>query len=819
MLLLNRHHPSSVLRWGTCKLALVTTLSLLLIALIGSLTLYVTQYRPVLMKMPTPSKLEAFLDEFAQSLPDGRVVVHPNASVSINRPVPIVLSAGAQGVVTRVAFEPPAASIDQITRKYLVGNANAHSDAIISGSRLLLLDTSGFSQEMNATFYTPNGLVPLRYQVYNLSNEPGLEAPLSVVCEAVQPEELEGMLAREEATRVKYGQKALAAAGTNAVFSGTGLARSLVLTPAQIAQFKDLLSQSFRYYNSSLLISSAHGEGLDVITYRLVHWWYRVQASLQARGLAAAFGGGSGAGPLIDVNGLGAGGMRRYFGGAAAGGNNNDARIVAASARRRQQAVAGQEMDRALEHFVDGEGGGPLVQALHALTESIAGDDGRFGADGSTFTSAYVCTRETFQAAVSDLRHNALFSKLASGYFLPLMLAGVSFVVLFISAASYFLLNLWTTTLAVYLLLLLIWKVKHLHARFRPQSTEILRVVVFSSLPLVFWFQVVSPLWLPDMPQRPPIYGGTEVPSSIPLSPLSSPRAFLASLRITSPWVQWLIHYGVALVVATIAYEPLDGAQQAEAAVGAAAAAAVPIAGPQAPATVTAAPSSATGTISLTPSQLELLAMLAGARGGVERLLAEQLHSEASKHGSGRSISRRKRHRHKRRGRSRGSDSDSSSSSSSFSDSDYEDSESTSAASSSAAGTGLRRRRRDGTSSAPLNTSPLASSGGGGSGGAVAAGANNNAELMVALQRQIASQQAAIQQQLASLTALQQHHALAYQQAMAALRQQPMFAAPSVPQPQHAQAFGGQQQIYVSPATPSQPSTAGASQSSAAASE
>ena len=76
------------LRLGACCALWRTLAALAGIAAVGTATLWRQQMAPMLAALPSRADALAQLAAAARALPDGRVVVAPNGSVAISRPLP-----------------------------------------------------------------------------------------------------------------------------------------------------------------------------------------------------------------------------------------------------------------------------------------------------------------------------------------------------------------------------------------------------------------------------------------------------------------------------------------------------------------------------------------------------------------------------------------------------------------------------------------------------------------------------------------------------------------------------------------------------------
>lgn len=186
----------------TCLLVLALVA---IVALACSAVRVLHDIRPILSNfMPgdQSSDIDSVIDAFVSSIPDNlRLIVHQNASVAVNRPLPLAVGLKLGSADYRVGFEDASLPTSVLRRKYGMGNAAMSLRAIVAGQRLLTLDTSAFSPDENATFWGgpssatgispaaalarggPSaaaaavlGLVRLRYRTFNLSREPAIGA-------------------------------------------------------------------------------------------------------------------------------------------------------------------------------------------------------------------------------------------------------------------------------------------------------------------------------------------------------------------------------------------------------------------------------------------------------------------------------------------------------------------------------------------------------------------------------------------------------------------------------------------------------------------
>ena len=110
--------------------------------------------------------------------------------------------------------------------------------------------------------------------------------------------------------------------------------------------------------------------------------------------------------------------------------------------------------------------------------------------------------------------------------------------------------HLFSVALLLQGIMLLAWLSGQARARARPTLSHMLRLTLFTGLPLTCWFVVVA-AWLPEAPLPP-----------ASASPFASPKALAAALRVSSPTLRWVIHFLAALYVAANFYDVPEAAPE-----------------------------------------------------------------------------------------------------------------------------------------------------------------------------------------------------------------------------------------------------------------
>lgn len=744
----NRHDPRSLLRQSTCASVCRTLLWVAFVAATSSATVYFKDLRPALARLDSVSRddIVGKLAVDARDLPEARLVVSPNGTLAINKPLPALLSGTFGDTTLRVAFEADDVDPDMLYRKYGAGNSAAHVDAVVSGATVMVLDVSQLDEASKATYDEATGVVALKFKTFLLNETRAAEVALAALCEAYQPEELEGAVVREDAARRAFAREAIAAGATVRDAGPAGsraVERQVGLSPAQHEKLRVALAAAARWRDAGQMAAHAHRGYPDVVTARLSRWWGRVRAAIEAR-QAAAEGAGD------EDHGDGVGGadlfarrlpqprrrrsdpVRDTLDEAAA-----DAAAAAVAggdghADGRAQARAGRAGARNRRTAPADEAVGPVESVLRFLGEAVAGSEDSEGfGERSAFTSAYVCTRETLQAAVEDLPRNPAWARLTEGNSFLALALGLVWSAAFVDALVFTYRHVAGVAIPVFLAQLACWRAGATQSRTRPVFREITRLLLAVFAPLTLFFRVAVPYWLPEA-----------TGSIAGASPLSSPRALLASLRLTSPLAQWAVHFFVAGVAAAYLYDAPDPPEAAAAAVtGAAppmAAAGGALAANAAGGTAARSQAAPTG-----PQSQQLLDLLTRARGDAS---AERLAAAAA------SLSQLRRP-HRRSGSS---------------DAGLgHRSVGKTGSHGSAARDGVRRRvpAQDTTSSGDARAARIAE-----------------------LQRQVEQAQASVVAQIAALQAAQQHHMMGLAQALTAMQmhQQPYaFGAAGTPQLQY----------------------------------
>lgn len=631
------------------------------------------------------SPVDKLLKDFLASIDNVRVLVHRNASVDVSkRPFPVLINAVLGPTFRhRVAFEDPSLTVDQLRMKFAFGNADLSLHAIVSGDKLLVLDTSVYadSPDLNATFHDPTSLVPLHYRHIDLKDEQ-FEFPLALLCEALPEPGVEVAVVAEGELK-----RRLAAAGAlkgapppkgkkltkalsgkqlvplrkavrerlkkkNAVTTmegGVGSALAKSLSPEQVAVLEakaaseemrlqqsidslivsnETTKRSLLYYNLSAQVSRARP--FDVASYRTLKAFYR-----GALGGPSAFAVAEGADDaaakgLVPLLGMS---ERLLLGdgkSSAVNSHNNQTRFsplaLVAGGREALRALA-----RAAGHGERAPRSLPLRASITAALQRRS-DVGSIGiadkasgngdaatsatttstststttSSAAVFSSAYVCTRDTVEAALLDLRHNGFFASLfnysASGsttstssgasqrqgsafsaFSYGSDLLSVSKKLAFVGSFCYFwissfvsglliaLVRAFSAVAVVWPLLFVAFKAGNMNGR--PYFGHILRLAMMLAVLFLFWLFVVNPL-LPGGTTVLNNEGTTnnshgrssgdeaeasnsknEASSGKSANPLSSPAALFGSFKLGGTAIQSAAMTLTLLVVAAHIYD------------------------------------------------------------------------------------------------------------------------------------------------------------------------------------------------------------------------------------------------------------------------
>lgn len=201
----SRSSAESVVYTSKKRCCVLVLALIAIVALACSAVRVLHDIRPILASFipgDQSSDVDSAIDAFITSIPDNlRLIVHQNASVAVNRPLPLAVGLKLGSTDYRIGLEDASLPTSVLRRKYGLGNAAMSLRAIVAGQRLLTLDTSAFSADENATFWGgPSGgagvspaaalarggpsaaaaavlgLVRLRYRAFNLSREPAIGA-------------------------------------------------------------------------------------------------------------------------------------------------------------------------------------------------------------------------------------------------------------------------------------------------------------------------------------------------------------------------------------------------------------------------------------------------------------------------------------------------------------------------------------------------------------------------------------------------------------------------------------------------------------------
>jgi hypothetical protein len=434
--------PKSLLRKSWLSFYAIATLAIGLISCVAGITRSYAEWQHAssfFHIFANETETLRRLDKMAAAFPDTlRVLVRRNGTVTINKPTPFGLALAFFDSPYHVLFESPA-TLEALQAKYPAGNSHVSAHAIVSGDKLLLIDHSAFSPSQSSAFLE-NGLVPLTYRALNLSTEPAIEAPLSALCEALSDPAVELAMHAESQLRQQLAappKDAKQAPGKTVAPLSAMISQGFDgALRKQVLVGDAITKRSLMYYNQTALLERAHHAGMNLIEFRAHQLWQRLQKQ-EDRALAIPWAVAHSTGRLLG-----------------------------------------------LHPYVHAPSTSQLASVLHIEEHQHA------------LSSAYVCTKDTLQAAVADMKANSRSQQWVRTFAAQLFFSLFTLLAM-LENFGFLAVSLAISVVALYPLLALAANTQNM-TRPIPLS-HLLRISVICSLPFMVYVSVVSP-WYASAP-------------------------------------------------------------------------------------------------------------------------------------------------------------------------------------------------------------------------------------------------------------------------------------------------------------------------------
>jgi hypothetical protein len=396
----SRSNPRSLVNRSIFATFAIAILCAVATTLISAWQLHTSGFDAVLSDaVYTSAQFEDQLASFVEHLPRGlHLAVSKHANVTVNKEKPLFAEVKLNTVTRRVAFEPADMPEQVLRNKYALGNDRVAVHFIISGDKLLVLDTQRLQDDALKNTQASLGLVPLDYRTVHLAHEPAIDGILSALCESYSDAEFEQVLETERlllaktetmATTNVPPQRPFLAQRPTTQLSGVPAVSKDLSTQRSVAALDGVSTRrALLHYNATAQQLAAASQGVDVLSYRFLRWADRV-GGLRESTKSTSFSSTH----LPNAGGVSAGGgYSTTFSGSPL------------------------HVAKALSTITD-----KALDTYHGVPSEGLGSDGV-----SPLSANYVCTRETVLTALTAARGNPAFQQLRSPWFGTFLLAIVA---------------------------------------------------------------------------------------------------------------------------------------------------------------------------------------------------------------------------------------------------------------------------------------------------------------------------------------------------------------------------------------------------------
>lgn len=210
-----RSNPRSAVHWSVFRTFCCVASFALLCALSAGLTLALCRVRPVLLQIQHGSP--ALRELFTQIRPDLRVVLHANATFSVNRALPYTIQLGG-ALGGRALLERPRLSLKEIGRQLTSAASQNLPDWVVSGHRVASRGALKIFNDEDDEDDTDDTNVEIEQMFLG---DLRVELAAAAFCEALTRSELDAAVSREHALKaVVHGGDDATAAVARAELNG-----------------------------------------------------------------------------------------------------------------------------------------------------------------------------------------------------------------------------------------------------------------------------------------------------------------------------------------------------------------------------------------------------------------------------------------------------------------------------------------------------------------------------------------------------------------------------------------------------------------------